>query len=81
MAQNEQEIPEYPSSRLLTTAVDRNKVPTACYFFACVLFSPQAIDAVVTDLIVDNIVTHMEGFSRGILVILFEKLCVKCEGI
>ena len=35
----------------------------------------------VTDLIVDNVVTHMQGFSSGILIIFFEKLSVKCEGI
>ena len=29
----------------------------------------------VTDLTTDNIVTHMQGFSSGILMILFEKLC------
>ena len=35
----------------------------------------------VTDFIVDNVVTHIQGFSSGILIIFFEKLCVKCEGI
>ena len=73
--------PEYRSSSLLTTAVERNKLLTGCYFFACVVFSPQGMNAFVTDLIADNIVTRMEGFSSGILIIFFEKLCVKCEGI
>ena len=35
----------------------------------------------LTDFIVENIVTHVLGFSSGILIIYFEKLCVKCEGI
>ena len=35
----------------------------------------------VTDLIVDNVVTHVQGFSSIILIIFFEKLSVKCEGI
>ena len=35
----------------------------------------------VADFIVDNVVTHVQGFSSGILIILFEKLCVPCEGI
>ena len=35
----------------------------------------------VTDFIVDNVATHMQGFSSGILMIFFEKLSVKCEGI
>ena len=39
------------------------------------------MNAFVADFIVDNIVTHMQGFSSGILMIFFEKLCVKCEGI
>ena len=35
----------------------------------------------VTDLIVHNVATHVQGFLSGILIIFFEKLCVKCEGI
>ena len=34
----------------------------------------------VTDLAVDNAVTHVQGFSSGIF-IFFEKLCVQYEGI
>ena len=59
----------------------RNILPTGSFFFACSVFSPDDMNAFVTDLIVDNIVTHMQGFSSGILIIFFEKLCVKCEGI
>ena len=29
----------------------------------------------VTDLTADNVVTHMQGFLSGILMILFEKQC------
>ena len=39
----------------------------------------------VTDLTVGNDITHVQGFSSGILIIYFEKLCdklcVKCAGI
>ena len=51
------------------------------FFIACSVFPPHDMKAFVTDLIVDNIVTHMQGFSSGILMIFFEKLCVKCKGI
>ena len=73
--------PEHPSSSLLTTAAERNKVSTGCYFFACLVFSPHDVNVFVTDFILDNAVTYMQGFSSGILMILFEKLCLKCEGI
>ena len=53
----------------------RNKLPTGCYFFACLVFSPNDMNVFVTDLTADNVVTHMQGFSSGILMILFEKLC------
>ena len=35
----------------------------------------------VTDLTANNVVTHVQGFSSGILLIFFEKLCVPCSGI
>ena len=35
----------------------------------------------VTDFIVGNVATHVQGFSSGNLIIFFEKLTVKCEGI
>ena len=35
----------------------------------------------VTDFTVDNVVTHMQGFSSGILIIFFARNCVKCERI
>ena len=53
----------------------RNKLPTGCYLFACLVFSPHDMNVFVTDLTADNVVTHMQGFSSGILMILFEKLC------
>ena len=53
----------------------RNKLPTGSYFFACFVFSPHDMNVFVTDLTTDNVVTHMQGFSSGILMILFEKLC------
>ena len=73
--------PDQPSSSLLTTAAERNKLPTGCYFFSFFVFSGHDMNLFVTDLTVDNVVTHVQGFSSGILIILFEKLCVPCEGI
>ena len=29
----------------------------------------------VTNLTIENIITHVQGFSSGILIIFFEKLC------
>ena len=66
--------PQHPSSSLLTTAAERSKVSTGCYFFACLVFSPHDMNVFVTDLTAENVVTHMQGFSSGILMILFEKL-------
>ena len=65
-------IPAVACSRQL---LRRNKLPTGCYFFACLVFSPHNSNVFVTDLTADNVVTHMQGFSSGILMILFEKLC------
>ena len=78
--------PHHPSSSCFpTTAAERNRVSTGCYFFACLVFSPHDMNVFLTDFIVENIVTHVQGFSSGILIIYFEKLCdklcVKCEGI
>ena len=54
---------KHPSSCLLTTAAERNKLPTGCYFFACLVLSPHDVNAFVTDLIVHS-VTHMHRFSN-----------------
>ena len=35
----------------------------------------------VTDFIVDNVVTHVQGFSSGILIIFFEKLDEMCRNL
>ena len=37
------------------------------------------MNAFDTDFIVDNIVTHVQGFSSGILMIFFGKLCVNVK--
>ena len=65
-------IPAVASSDQL---LRRNKLPTGCYFFACLVFSPHDINVFVTDLTANNVVTHMQGFSSGILMILFEEVC------
>ena len=57
--------PQHPSSSFLTTAAERNKLPTGCYFFACLVFSPHDMNVFVTDLTAHNVVTHMHGFSSG----------------
>ena len=67
--------PEHPSSRLLTTAAERNKLPTGLLFlFFFALFTPD-MNAFVTDFIVCNVATHVQRFSSGILIIFIEKLC------
>ena len=73
--------PQHPSSSLLTTAAERNKLLTGCYFFACLVFSGHEMNVFVTDLTVDNVVTDVQGFSSGILIIFFVRNCVKCEEI
>ena len=74
-------FPQHPSSCLLTTVVEEKQTSHRFLFLCLFGFPPNDMNAFVTDLIVDNIVTHMQGFSSGILIIFFEKLCVKCEGI
>ena len=67
--------PEHLSSTCSQQLLRRNKLPTGCFFFACLVFSPQNMNAFVTDFIVDNVVTQVQGFSSEILMIFFEKLC------
>ena len=53
----------------------RNKLPTGCYFFSFWSFHHD-MNVFVTDLTVDNVVTHVQGFSSGILIIfLLETVC------
>ena len=66
--------PEHPSSFLLTTAAEKNKVYTVCYFFACLVFSAHDMNVFVTDFTVDYVVTHVQGFSSGFLTIFSQKL-------
>ena len=73
--------PDHPSSSLLTTAAERNRVSTGYYIFACFVFSPHDMNVFVTDLTANNVVTHVQGFLSGILMIFFEKLCVPCAEI
>ena len=63
--------PDHPSSCLLTTAAERNKIYTGCYFFPCLVFSPHDVNVFVTDFTVDHVVTHVQGFSSGILTFFF----------
>ena len=66
--------PEHPSSSFLTTDSGRTEVLTGCYFFACLVFFPHDMNVLVTDFTVDNVVSHVQGFSSGILIIFFEKV-------
>ena len=61
--------PQHPSSSLLTTAAERNRVSTGYYFFACLVFSPHHMNVFVTDFTIHNVMTHVQGFSSGILII------------
>ena len=74
MAQNEQEMPEHPSSSLLTTAVEEKQTSHRLLFIFFLVFSGHDMNVLVTDLTVEYVLTHMQGFSNGILIILFEKL-------
>ena len=79
IAQNVQEIPwasqqKLPHNRFLEST-ERNKVLTDCYFFACLVFFPYDVNVFVTDLTVDHVVTHVQGFSSVFLMILCKKLC------
>ena len=44
-------------------------------FDMLLFFLPHDMNVFVTDVTVDNVVTHMQGFSSGILIILCWKLC------
>ena len=81
MAQNVRECPDHPSSCLFTTAGERIKLFTGCYFFACLVFLPHDMNVFVTDFTVDHVVTHVQGFSSGILIIFVEKLCEMCRDL
>ena len=70
--------PLHPSSSLLTTAAEEKQ--TGCYFFSFLVFSPHDMNVFVTDLTVEYVVTHVQGFSNGILMISFGD-CVSYEGI
>ena len=64
----------HSSSCFLTTAAERNKLPTGRYFFAYLVFSPHDMNVFVTNFTVEYTMTHVQGFSSGILIIFFEKL-------
>ena len=72
---------EHLSSSLLTTAAERNKFSIGYYFFAFLVFSPHDMNVFVTDLTAGNVLTHMQGFSSGILIIFFVRNCVKWQEI
>ena len=67
--------PQHPSSSLLTTAVEEKQTSHRLLFIFFLVFSAHDMNVFVTDLTADNVVTHMQGFSSGILIILFERLC------
>ena len=63
-----------PAAACSQQLLRRNKLPTGCYFFSFLVFSSHDMNMFVTDFTVDNVVTHVQGFSSGILIIFFEKL-------
>ena len=76
MAQHVQEMPSTSQAVACSQQLlRRNKLVTGCYFFACLVFSPHDMNVFVTDLTASNVLTHMQGFSSGTLMIFFEKLC------
>ena len=66
--------PEHASSSLLTTAAEKKQTSHRLLFLFFLVFSPHDMNVFVTDFIVDNIATHVQGFSSRILIISFEKL-------
>ena len=66
--------PEHPSSSLLTTAAEEKQTSHRLLFLFFLVFSGHDMNVFVTDFIVDNVVTHVQGFASGILIIFFEKL-------
>ena len=69
MAQNEQEMP-WPTQQQLAhnSCWGRHSFHRLLFLFFLV-FSPHDMNVFVTDLIVDNVVTQVQGFSSGILII------------
>ena len=68
--------PEHPRSRLLTTATERNKFPTGCYFFSPLLFSPliwMHLWQILLFYAMLPLKVELSSFSL--------RNCVKCEGI
>ena len=66
--------PEHPSSSLFTTAVEEKKTFQRLLFLFFLVFIGHDMNVFVTDLTLEYVVTHMQGFSSGILIIFFEKL-------
>ena len=67
--------PEHPSSSLFTTAAEEKQTSHRLLFvFFFLVFSGHDMNVFVTDFTKDNVVTHVQGFSSGILMIFFEKL-------
>ena len=70
-----------PAAACSQQLLRRNKLPTGCFFFSFLVFLPHDMNVFVTDLTVDNVATHMQGFSSGIMMTFFFRNCVKCEEI
>ena len=61
--------PEHASSSFLTTAVEEKQTSHRLLFLFFLVISPHDMNVFVTDLTVDSVVTHVQGFSSGILII------------
>ena len=73
--------PQHPRSSLPTTAAERIKLFTGCYFFACLFFSHHDMNVFVTDFTVDHVLTHVQGFSSGILFSEISDWNCNCKGV
>ena len=74
MAQNQQEMPSASQQQLAYNSCwGETNFPQVAFFFFLV-FSGHDINVFMTDLTVEYVVTHVQGFSSGILIIFFEKL-------
>ena len=60
-----------PAAACSQQLLRRNKLPTGCFFIFFLVFSCHDMNVFVTDLTVEYVVTHVQGFLSGILIIFF----------
>ena len=75
MEQNEQEMPSASQQQLAHNSCwGETNFPQVAFLFYFLVFLGHDMNVFVTDLTVEYVVTHVQGFLSGILIIFFEKL-------